>query len=87
MYWLCMYTIHSKHTHAVIYTTHKKFEPGIPRQRRCLHTQKQTHTHRQMHKQANVLHIAKGYPKKRKEKKKKKKKKKKRRKQKREGLS
>ena len=42
---LCMYTIQSKHTHAVIYITHKTFEPDRPRQQRCLHTHTKTNTH------------------------------------------
>ena len=40
----------------------KTFEPDISTE---MLTHTQTHTHRQTHKQANVICIAKGYPKKR----------------------
>ena len=58
------------HAHAVIDTTHKTIELIISTEM-LTRTQTKTHTHRQMLKQANVIHIAKGLAKKRKEKKRK----------------
>ena len=54
--------IHAQHTHVVIDTTHKTIEPDLPTEM-LTHTYKQTDTHRRTHKQKNVIHIAKGYPK------------------------
>ena len=45
-------------------TTNNTFELDMPTEM-LTHTQTHTHTHRQTHKQANIICIAKGYPKKR----------------------